>query len=246
MANTNSTSEKGHAKNVANFKTLTTRCTSFPGFNPANSDLQPAALAATFASGDAVIDAVRTANVAYKLRVAERATAFRPISKMITRLGKALKSSPGISAAVRQDYIALSRKYRGSRKEAKANAPAATPDGLQPEQISVAQLSYDSRVAHFLDIKSFLAALPTYASNEPDLSTAGIAATATALDTANQAVVVAIANLGNERANRNAVLYAPETGLVATGYQLKDYISSKYGGGSPQWKQISQLAFSRK
>ena len=251
MANTksHSVSETGHAKNVGNFKTLFVRAIALPGYNPSSRTLNPANLNEQWSAAQAALSAVSVANAKYKLKVDERAVAFRPIARLVTSLGKALKATDGVTKETTATYLTLARKYRGSRVTAvKASEAAAGAGGdiaVTPEQISVAQLSFDNRVAHFSDIVALLSNIPGYAPNEPELTLAGIAATNSALINANDGVLNAITSLGTQRISRDEALYKPVTGLVDTAYKLKDYIGSKWNATSTGWKSVAKITFSR-
>ena len=58
-----------------------------------------------------------------------------------------------------------------------------------------------------------------------------------------RSVLAATVPLSNARIARNEVLYKEKTGLVDTAFDVKVYIKSLFGASSPQYKQISKLAF---
>ena len=240
-----STSETGHAKNAANFNTMVILATGMAAYAPSNPELNPRSLEDLGRAANDALGRLSQAMADYQLRVDERTVAFEPVSKYITRLGKALKASNGITKENVATFAGLVRKYRGARAAAQEKTSGTPPNTAAPELHSVAQLSFDSRVAHLKDIRSLLAALPTYNSSEPDLTLGGLNETVAALDMANTLVINKISAITTGRSERNHILYTPGTGLVDMGYKLKNYISSKFSAGTPEAKSLSGLTFAR-
>lgn len=89
-----STSETGHAKNVANFEKLVAETSALgETFNPSKATLKLTALNTQLATARAAIAAVNSAEPAYKNAVSARDAAFAPLGKLITRINNALKAS---------------------------------------------------------------------------------------------------------------------------------------------------------
>jgi len=89
-----STSETGHAKNVANFETLISSVTAFGAtYNPSKDTLKPAALQTLLTAAKTSLNTVNVAQSVYSNAVAGREFAFAPLSKLFTRVNNALKST---------------------------------------------------------------------------------------------------------------------------------------------------------
>ena len=82
-----------------------------------------------------------------------------------------------------------------------------------------------------------------YAPNEEELKVATLTTLYNDLKTNNDQVVAATVALSNNRIVRNEMFYRENTGLVAITVDIKAYVKSIYGASSPQYKQISKLAF---
>ena len=82
-----STSETGHAKNVANFEELiSVAVTLGTAFNPSKASLKLTALQAQAAAARNSMVAVNTALSAQKTATAARKTAFGALNKYLTRI----------------------------------------------------------------------------------------------------------------------------------------------------------------
>ena len=164
-----SQSETGHAKNVANFETLITNVTGFgTAYNPSKESIKLPALTALLATAKGAITDVNSAEPAYKNAVSARELAFKPLSKLITRVNNSLKASDS-SAEVDESAMTLVRKLQGrrsTRKMTEEEKQAAQVEGKEVNEISSSQMSYDSRLDNFDKLVKLLASVPEYAPNE--------------------------------------------------------------------------------
>lgn len=241
-----STSETGHAKNVANFEKLIAETSAFgETFNPSKATLKLTALNTQLATARAAIAAVNSAEPAYKNAVSARDAAFAPLGKLITRVNNALKAS---DTTVQEDESALTlvRKLQGRRATAKKTEDekkAAAADGKEIVEISSSQMSFDSRLDNFDKLIKLLSSIPAYAPNEPDLKVEALTALYNDLKAKNMAVINAETPLSTARIARNEVLYKQNTGIVDISVDVKNYVKSVFGATSPQYKLISNLKF---
>uniref|UniRef100_UPI0032178E2B hypothetical protein n=1 Tax=uncultured Draconibacterium sp. TaxID=1573823 RepID=UPI0032178E2B len=243
-----STSETGHATNVAHFNDLISYVTSYgSAYNPSNEALTVTALQTLAAGANSSIDAVNAAIAQYNTAVAAREVAFDPLSKGVTRIMNFLKAS-GVSKQVFDSVNTVARKIKGVRALAKVTPE---PDGTDPEtttevkQVSASQMSYDSRVENFEKLIQLLEAIPEYAPNEEDLQIATLTTLGTTLNDKNNAVINAEVVLSNARIERNQILYTPTNGLCDIALFVKNYVKAVFGATSPQYKQISKLKFTK-
>ena len=89
-----STSETGHAKNVANFESLITSIASFgTNYNPSKESIKLPAMQHQLSSAQGALNAVNNALATYSNAVATREAAFEPFGRLITRINNALKAS---------------------------------------------------------------------------------------------------------------------------------------------------------
>ena len=245
-----STSETGHAKNLANFDALTTNVSNFGAiFNPSKAAIKVTALQTYATSCHNSLTGVNTAIAAYGNAVAAREIAYNPVSKLVTRIINALKATD-VPEQVIENAKTFARKIQGSRASAKIKAnlasdPNASIEAIpaEPRQISASQMSYDSRLDNLEKLIKVLASNPLYAPNENDLKVETLTALYNNLLAKNTAVIAATVPLSNARIARNQILYNPQTGLVDIALETKTYVKSVFGATSPQYKQIAAIEF---
>lgn len=241
-----SNSESGHAINVANFKQLTTSCTYFGlPYNPVNAALKLTALNTKAAQADSVMAALDAASGVYDVKVSARAVAFAPLDALATRIGRAYDSmSP--NPANRKKVKALIRKIQG-RRATEPDEPTPDEGGTTPEPgtISASQRSFDNRVSNFGKLIQLLLADATYQPNEADLKLTSLQAYYADLNSKNADVRNAKSPLDMARAERDTVLYHPETGLVTIALMVKDYTLAAFGFKSSQYAQVKGIQFTR-
>ncbi|MEI8047156.1 MAG: hypothetical protein WCI92_07240 [Bacteroidota bacterium] len=241
-----STSETGHAKNAANFDTLITCAIGYGAtYNPSKPTLLLPALQSQSAEAKNAVRAVNATLPAYTQAVADREVAFAPLNKLTTRILNALKATD-TSPQVIESAKALVNKLQGKRttpKKTEEEKAALLADGKATKEISTSQMSYDSRLDNFDKLVQLLSSAPLYTPNETDLQITSIQALYADLSAKNAAVITATIPLSNARITRNDVLYKPNAGLVDIAMDVKTYIKSVFGASSPQYKQVSALAF---
>ena len=241
-----STSETGHAKNAANFDTLISCATGYgAAYNPSKTTLRVSALQNMSAEAKNAVRAVNATLPAYTQAVADREVAFAPLNKLTTRRLNSLKATDTTQQVI-ESAKALVNKLQGKRttpKKTEEEKSALAADGKATKEISTSQMSYDSRLDNFDKLVQLLSSAPFYTPNETDLQITSIQALYADLSATNAAVIVAAVPLSNARISRNQVLYKADTGVVDIAMDVKTYVKSVFGASSPQYKQISALAF---
>ena len=116
-------------------------------------------------------------------------------------------------------------------------------EGKEVNQISAAQLSYDSKLENLDKLIMLLTSVPLYSPNEEDLKVESLKTLYSQFKALNNDVLTATIQLSNARISRNDILYKPLTGLVDIAFDAKVYIKSVFGATSPQFKQVSKLSF---
>lgn len=249
-----STSETGHAKNVANFEDLISFCQGYgAAYNPSKNSLKIAQLQTQLTSTKANIASVTSSSVAFNNAVNARMIAFEGLRKLSTRLVNALDVTNATAQLVR-DAKTINAKVQGSKltkadagKNSSSNATNAidpnAPVVETPKTISSSQQSYDSLIEHFSKMITLLSTEPTYVPNENELKIATLNTLLTTLKNTNTAVINAYTTVSNSRIARNQSLYNPVNGLCETAKEVKKYVKSLFGATSPQYKQVSKLEF---
>jgi hypothetical protein len=241
-----SKSESGHPVNVTNFEKLKISCESYgDSYNPSKESLKLPAIGALYTATINSVAALEELNAARKNATTARASAFKPVDELITRVGNALKASD-TTAEVDATAQSIIRKIKGQRatpKKTEEQKKAAAEKGIVTNEISVSQMSYDSRVDNLGKLTTMLSAIPPYNPNENDLKTSTLIALYNDLKAKNTAVVMAETQLSKARIARNEIMYKPITGLVDIAADVKTYVKSVFGATSPQYKQITGLKF---
>jgi hypothetical protein len=261
-----STSEVGHAKNVAHLSTLITYCQGYgTTYNPSNSAIKIPQLTtlltnAQTALANCINDATANTNA-----INARVVAFLNIKKLSTRMYNALIAS-GATPQQKANAKTINRKIQGSRAKivpVVPPTPTPTPDPsptpnnntntpsekasshptLPVTPISVSQQSFDQLIQHFAAFIALLVSIPSYNPNEVDLKVAALNTYQANLIATNNAAVIAHTKIGNTRILRNKILYTPVTGLCDIGDETKGYIKSIYGSTAPEYKQLSGISF---
>jgi chromosome segregation ATPase len=238
-----STSEVGHAKNVANFQDLIEFVTGYGAtYNPSKSSLKLAQLVALKATAETKLTDVISKNTNYNNKVNERMVAFSNLKSLSTRLVNALQTTDATTATI-NDAKTFNRKMQG--KKASASQTPTDPNAPAPATISTSQQSYDQLIQHLTGLKSVLEEEPSYTPNETELQVSTIDAKIADLTAKNTAVSTAYTNISNSRISRNETLYTSDNGIFETASEVKKYIKSVFGASSPQYNQVSGIKFSK-
>jgi hypothetical protein len=242
-----STTETGHAKNVATFEDLISFCTGYGAtYNPSKAALKLPALTTQLAGGNAALQAVKTAKTTYDNATNARELAFKPMKPLATKIINALAATEATAQTV-DDVKTTNLKIQG-RRATKVEKPSAEAlaKGAEPVKTSsTSQQSYDKMIDHFAQLIATLTAEPKYLPNENELKVATLNTMLTDLRAKNTAVISATTALSNARIARDKALYAETTGMVDTAQDIKQYVKSLFGATTPQYKQVSKLQFNR-
>jgi len=247
-------SEVGHAKNVDNFEDLINRCTGFGvSYNPSLNAIKIANMNTLRTNALAALANTVTAYAAYTNAIDNRQIIFDPLQKMATRIINALKAC-GVSDQIIRDAITINRKIQGKRakpvKEVENMETQAivgpNPIPVEPVNISVSQLSFDSMVEHYSKLIGLLVSVPAYLPNENELKVVGLNTLLTSMKASNTSAITATTNFINARIARNTLLYAKDTGVVEVAQDCKAYVKSVYGATSPQYKSVSSIKFTKR
>lgn len=246
-----STSETGHAKNVANFEDLISFCTGYGTvYNPSKNSIKLVALGTLFTSSKSALLSVKSKKTAFDNACNAREIAFIPLKKFCTRIVNALESTDAAKQTV-DDAKTINRKIQGKRaNSSKKETPVPTDNNTttsitETNQISVAQQSFDSLIDNFDKLVVSVSAESYYIPNENDLKVTALNTTLTNFKTLNTAVISATTPYSNAMITRDSSLYQTDTGLVDVALEVKKYVKSVFGASSPQYKQVSSLAFKK-
>ncbi len=239
-----STSETGHAKNVANFVSLTDFVMGFgTSYNPSKTILKLPQLNALITLSQSRLSDVITKNTLYNNAVNERSIEFQTISSLSSRIFNALEVTDAAPQKIKNAKTLL-RKIQGKRATPIEEKPVSS-DQSAPKTISSSQRSFDLIIEHFEGLIAIIQTEPSYAPNENELKVTTLNAKLTALKLKNKAVVSAYTNVSNARIARNKTLYDENTGLTDVAAQIKKYIKSVFKATSPEFEQIKGISFKK-
>lgn len=246
-----STSEIGHAKNVANFEDLISYCTGYgTAYNPTKNAIKLPQLQSLFITAKNNLQTVKTTKTAYDNATNSREIAFANLKKLCTRVVNAIGATDATKQAV-DDVKTINRKIQGKRAGSTITPPVTpavgdtTPPAPEVIQISVSQQSYDSLIDNFNKLIVAVTAEPLYIPNENDLKVTALNTLLTNLKTTNTAVINVTPAYRTAIISRNTTLYQTDIGLVDTAFEVKKYVKSVFGAKSQQYGEISGLQFKR-
>ena len=230
-----STSEVGHAKNVANLQKLTEQITAYTLYNPPVPTLEIANLQALYTSAVAKLAEVEDSRIANKAAIANRQVAFENLKPLATRIINLLDIL-GVQQGVLDQAKTLNRSIQGYTNR------AATP-GEEGSTVSTSRQSYTQQAEIFGNLIRLLESIPAYTPNEDDLKVPSLTAYHQSLVDATQPVDQTEAALKVKMIERDALLYTDGTGIYDIAQKVKKYVKSVYGGDSPEYFNVSSIKF---
>ena len=238
-----SSSESGHAVNIANLKLLADKCAGFGApYNPSNTDLTVVNLKAKWTTVNTAQGVLTTAAAAAKEPINQRNILISPIDKLVTRSFNYLDSTKA-SAQVKKDAKGLADKIRGfgSTKKTTTTPPAGgTPDILT---VSNSQQSYVQKAENYLKYCELIATIVAYAPNEVDLKAPAMKALYQPMKDANDAIGTILAPVDQARLDRDHGLYDDETGVIDLAKACKKYVKGLFGATSAEAKLVTGIKF---
>ena len=239
-----STSEVGHAKNVANFADLIAYCTAYgTAYNPSKTALQLTSLNTLLTSAQTELANVTTAKNTFDTVTGDRQLAFEPLKSLATKVFNYLSVTDATDQTI-ADAKTINNKIQGRRSGAVSETPP-TEGGTSPNTVSVSRQSYDMLTENFSALIDLVSSVPSYTPNETELSTASLTTFHGNLQTANTNVINAEVAYSNARISRDTVLYSDDTGLIDIASDIKKYVKAIFGATSPQYKQVSGIKFKK-
>lgn len=242
-----STSETGHAKNVANLESLISFCNGYgAAYNPSKDALTIKNLQSIQTESNSELQKVKTFKTTFDNATDERQIAFKDLKPLSTKVVNAFAVSGATVLAV-NNAKTINRKIQGTKANGGTKPPTSPTDPTTPaptdKTISTSQQSYDSLIDHFIKLIEAVSQDANYKPNETELQIESLKKKLDSLKKTNTDLINGFTNWSNARIGRNSVLYNPLTGLVQTALDVKKYVKSVFGATSPQFKQVSGLEF---
>ena len=239
-----STSEVGHAKNIANLNLLNTNIIAIGSiYNPSNPKLILNNLQSIYTTSFAQQETVNNLVAPYSIAVDEREIIFKPLNRELTKLRKAFKATDGVTQIQLEDFMTIIRKLKGVRKT--TTSTTTIPED-ELNQHSISQMSYDQRTNNMDLLISFLQNIPTYNPNESEYRVTTYQDKKAQMLLKTQAVANTFVPLNNARSKRNNSLYYSADNLVDTANKAKDYLFTILDSSSAQYKAIAKIKFKKR
>ena len=234
-----STSEVGHAKNVANLQKLTEQVTVYSLYNPPIDNIKVANLQNLYTTASTKLSEVEDKRNANKNAITLRQKTFKNLKSTCTKIINHLDIL-GLPQGTIDQAKSLNRTIQGGQKK------AATPPEEGKEETktaSTSRQSYTQQADNFGILLQLLSTIPTYNPNEDDLKLTNLNTYKDSLVSSTQSVDQTEAELNNKLIERDQLLYAEGTGLYSIAQNIKKYVKSIYGATSPEYANISSIEF---
>jgi hypothetical protein len=239
-----STSEVGHAKNIANLNLLNTNIIAVGSiYNPSNSKLKLTNLQSIYTNSFSQQESVNNLVAPYSIAVDDREIIFKPLNRELTKLRKAYKATEGVTQVQLEDFMTIIRKLKGVRKT--AIATSTNPDEAQANY-STSQLSYDQRTNNMDLLIALLKNTQNFNPNETEYQIATYQTKKEQMLVKTQAVADTFVPLNNARSLRNKTLYNADDNLVDIANKAKDYLFTILNASSAQYKAIAKIKFRKR
>ena len=234
-----STSEVGHAKNVANLQKLTEQVIVYTLYNPPVDNLKVANLQTLYTTASAKLNEVEDKRNANKNAITVRQSAFENLKSTATKIINHLEIL-GLPSGTIDQAKSLNRAIQGGQKK------AVTPPEEGKEAtatVSTSRQSYTQMADNFGILLQLLSTITEYNPNEDDLKLANLNTYKESLMSSTQSVDQTEAELNNKLIERDQLLYADGTGLYSIAQNVKKYVKSLYGATSTEYSNVSAIKF---
>ena len=239
-----STSETGHAKNIANLNLLISNITALGTvYKPSNSKIQLSNLQDIYSNAFSQQENVNNLVAPYSLAVDAREAIFKPLNRDLSKLRKAYRSTEDVTQIQMEDLMTIIRKLKGIRKTKITDS--TDPNDAQTNY-SISQLSYDQRTNNMDPLISLLQNTPNYNPNEKEYQVKTYQDRKAQMLASTQAVADAFIPLNNARSLRNNTLYNAEDNLIDIANTAKDYVFTILDTDSSQYNAIARIRFRKK
>ena len=237
-----STSEVGHAKNVANLQKITQQISTYSLYNPPIDDIAVAQLQTLYISANTKLTEVGDKRSINKNAIVARQAAFQNLSSICTSIINVLDIL-GLPQGTINQAKSLTQTIQGSAKKSKT----IVEEGKEPANTtSISRQSYTSRAENFALLLQMLSTLPAYTPNEEKIQLPSLTTYHQSLEAATLAVDQTESELNTKIIERDKILYAPETGVYAISQKIKKYVKSLYGANSPEYTTIAGIEFTNR
>lgn len=234
-----STSEVGHAKNVANLQKLTEQVTVYTLYNQPVDNLKVANLQTLYTTASTKLSEVEDKRNANKNAITLRQSTFENLKSTCTKIVNHLDIL-GLPQGTIDQAKSLNRTIQGGQKKTSTTSEAGKEE---PKTASTSRQSYTQMAENFGILLQILSTITEYNPNEDDLKLANLNTYKKSLMSSTQSVDQTEAELNNKLIERDQLLYADGTGLYSIAQNVKKYVKSLYGATSPEYANVSGIEF---
>lgn len=237
-----STSEVGHAKNVANLQKITQQVSTYSLYNPPITNITVNSLQVLYIDANAKLIEVGDKRSANKNAIVARQTAFENLRSTCTSIINLLEIV-GLPQGTLDQARSLTQTIQGSSR--KINTPVEESKEA-PKSSSTSRQSFTSKAENFGLLLQMLSTLPAYTPNEDALKLQNLSTYHESLKAATLAVDQTESELNTKIIERDRILYAEDIGVYAISLKIKKYIKSLYGATSPEYSTVSAIEFTNR
>ncbi len=241
-----SSSESGHAVNIAHLKLLAETCAGFGvKYNPSNGEITVVKLKLKWTTVNAAQTTLTTAVAASKEPINQRAILFEPIDKLITRSLNFLNSTTA-SSQVKKDAKGIADKIRAIGGTKKTTSAPDADGNIDVLTVSNSQQSYVQKAENYLKYCELIATITDYTPNEAELKAPAMKLLYQPMKDANDAIGIILAPVEQARIDRDHGLYDNFTGVIDLAKACKQYVKALFGATSAEAKLVTGIKFSPK
>lgn len=241
-----STSETGHAKNIANFQDLISFCKGYGTlYNPVKEELKISSMEALYQNAFQKLTEAQNKKTTFDSATNQRVNAFKDLNPLVTKIINALAVSE-TNPLMLNNAKSYNKKLQGRVKAKEEVLVSEENTDTVTKTISTSQQSYDSKINSFSNLLQVLQQSTAYDPNEEQLKLISLQSKLSELQGKNIVHTNAYTDYSNARIARNEVLYHPTTGLYQIVKEVKLYVKSLFGATSQQYKQVSGIKFVNK
>ena len=235
-----STSEKGHAKNIANAALIINYASQFGAtYNPSNAKIKLNNLEMVFSLSKSKFQETLDLIPPYTLAVNNRENIFAPQKKKVSALRKVLKATEDVTPNLMEDFQTISRRITGARKK------SINTNNEDNVHHSTAQLSYDQKVSNYSQLIDFLKNVPNYNPNETEFQIVTLEFEKNEMLAATANVNNTYIPLTNARTSRNQAMYHGNDNLIDIFNTARTYLLTIVPKNSTNYKAINKIVFTK-
>lgn len=243
--------EASHAMNVGNFRKIHEAVQAYAdAYQPSDARLNLLNIEALAEKGEGALMGVAMAQGPYLRAISRREIAFADLPHLASRALRVFELSHSDPASIRS-LKELLRKLQGRRAVPKKDEPlpeepVTEAEGQEHKYISVSQLSFTNRIAHFADFIEILRGEKDYQPSEKALNLTGLNEFLKEMRDSDDLVTAAAHKLSDARKKRNEILYTPVDGLVDVAQDVRQYVRAVFGADSAEYTAIKKLEFKKR